>query len=175
MSMTVVRTLPYDKWRRFVDYQPAGNIFHTPEMFEVFERAKGHRPELWATLKDGGEVVALFTPVHISVKEGPMRYLTTRAVTYGSILAEPTPDGQEGLDILLAAYRAESRRRATLCTELRHVSDVSGFQPVLARNGFRHEAHLNYLIDLEQPLDTIWKQIANPARRAVDRARRRGT
>ena len=175
MSMTVVRTLPYDKWRRFVDHQPAGNIFHTPEMFEVFERAKGHRPELWATLKDGGEVVALFTPVHISVKEGPMRYLTTRAVTYGSILAEPTADGQEGLDKLLAAYRAESRRRATLFTELRHVSDVSVFQPVLAKNGFRHEAHLNYLIDLEQPLDTIWKQIANPARRAVDRARRRGT
>jgi serine/alanine adding enzyme len=175
MSMTVVRTLPYDKWRHFVDAQPAGNIFHTPEMYQVFERANGHRPELWATLNDGGEVVALFTPVRISVKEGPMRYLTTRAVTYGSVLAKPTPEGQEGLGRLLAAYRAESRRRATLFTELRHVSDVSVFRPVLEKNRFHHEEHLNYLIDLEQPLDAIWEQIAKPARKAVERAQRRGT
>ena len=31
--------------RQFVDQQPAGNIFHTPEMIEVFERAKGQRPD----------------------------------------------------------------------------------------------------------------------------------
>ncbi len=175
MSMTVVRTLPSDKWRHFVDSHPDGNIFHTPEMFEVFERARAHRPELWATLNEGGEIVALFTPVHISVKEGPMRYLTTRAVTYGSILVQPTPEGQQGLDRLLSAYRAESWRSARLFTELRHISDASVFRPVLEKNGFRHEEHLNYLIDLEQPLDAVWEQIAKPARKAVERAQRRGT
>jgi serine/alanine adding enzyme len=175
MSMSVVRTLPYDKWREFVDAQPAGNIFHTPEMYQVFERARGHRPELWASLNGDGRVVALFTPIHISLKEGVMRSLTTRAVSYGSVLAEPTPEGQTGLDMLLAAYHKQSRRRATLFTELRHVSDVSAFRPVLERNGFHHEEHLNYLIDLEQPVDTIWKQIASPARQAVERARKRGT
>ena len=43
MSITIVRTLPEDEWRRFVEGYLAGNIFHTPEMFQVFSRAKGYQ------------------------------------------------------------------------------------------------------------------------------------
>ncbi len=41
MSVTIVRSLPEDEWRRAVADHPAGNIFHTPEMFEVFRRTRG--------------------------------------------------------------------------------------------------------------------------------------
>jgi phage gp29-like protein len=41
MGITIVRTLSEEKWRRFVEEHPAGNIFHTPEKFQrVFEQAK---------------------------------------------------------------------------------------------------------------------------------------
>jgi hypothetical protein len=69
MSITIVHTLPEEEWRRFVEEHPAGNIFHTPEMFQVFSRAKGHQPELWAAI-EGGYVGAggLFDLVQGSAK-----------------------------------------------------------------------------------------------------------
>ena len=44
----------------------------------------------------------------------------------------------------------------------------------MEQNGFHHEEHLNYLVDLERPLDQIWAGIVNPARKAVERSRKRG-
>jgi hypothetical protein len=52
MSIALVRTLPEDDWRCFVEQNPAGTIFHTPEMFQVFARAQGHRPTLWAAVNN---------------------------------------------------------------------------------------------------------------------------
>ncbi len=42
MKMSVVRELPEDSWRAFVAEHPQGNIFHTPEMFQVFSRKQGY-------------------------------------------------------------------------------------------------------------------------------------
>ena len=46
---------------------PAGNVFHTPEMFEAF-RVPGYRPSLWAAVDDHSGGLALLTPVQITVK-----------------------------------------------------------------------------------------------------------
>ncbi len=86
MSLTIVRSLPEEEWRRFVEQQPAGNIFHTPEMFHVFSRTRGHQPELWAATKNG-RILVLLLPVEISLTDGLVRNLTTRAVVYGSVMA----------------------------------------------------------------------------------------
>jgi hypothetical protein len=51
MSITIVRSIPEADWRRFVEQQPSGNIFHTPEMFKLFSDTQGHRPQLWAALE----------------------------------------------------------------------------------------------------------------------------
>ena len=48
VSITIVHTLLEEEWRRFMEEHPQGNIFHTPEMFQVFSHTKGHQPELWA-------------------------------------------------------------------------------------------------------------------------------
>ena len=37
-NITVVNTLPEKNWCHFVEEHPAGNIFHTPEMFQVFKQ-----------------------------------------------------------------------------------------------------------------------------------------
>jgi hypothetical protein len=174
MNISVVRTLPDAAWRRFVDEHPASNIFHTPEMFEVFRRAKGYDPELWASVDGDGRVLALFLPVRVSVQDGLLSYLTTRAVSYGSVLYDPAPDGQAALELLLRSYRAHSFGRPALFTELRHVADHSTVRPLLDRNGFCHEEHLNYLVDLERPLEQIWEGVVKPARKAVERSRKRG-
>jgi serine/alanine adding enzyme len=173
MSVTVVHTLPEEEWRRFVEESSAGNIFHTPEMFQVFSRTQGHRPELWAATRDGC-VQALLLPVQVTLVDGLLRSFTTRAIAYGSVLCDPGPEGEEALGVLLRAYK-RGIRRSVLFTELRNVSDFGDLQPVLDQNGFVYEEHLNFLIDLEQPEETIWRKISKSGRQCVRTARNKGT
>ncbi len=113
MNLTIVDSLSEQAWREFVDRHPQGNIFHTPEMFQVFARAKGHRPLLEAAVDDQGQVLALLLPVQVTtLRDGLLRRLTTRSIAYGSVLCAPDPPGREALALLLRTYTREAGREA---------------------------------------------------------------
>lgn len=171
--MRIVRQLDERLWREFVDQHPQGNVFHTPEMFQVFARAEGHYPTLWAAVGNDGHVLALMLPVQITLLNGLARRFTTRAVVYGSVLCAPGAEGQDALVKLLYTYKREVKGGA-LFTELRNLSDVSAIQPALQDNGFGHEGHLNFLVDLERPTEEIWSSVDGNVRTNVRKARRQG-
>jgi serine/alanine adding enzyme len=174
MSMTIVQTLPEAEWRRFVEEHPQGNIFHTPEMFQLFTRARGHHPTLWAAVGNGGRVLALLLPVQITLMDGLLCRFTTRAVSYGGVLCAPGIEGKEALAMLLRAYKREMME-SILFTELRNLSDLSNIQPVLNDCGFAYEEHLNFLVDLDQPEKTIWRKISKSGRQSVRTSCNKGT
>ena len=91
--MKIVRSLQEDIWRKFVNDHPQGNIFHTPEMFEVFARTKGYTPTMWAVIDDNEQPLVLFLPVQVTLVGGPFSRFTSRSIAYGSLLAV---DGAEG-------------------------------------------------------------------------------
>jgi CelD/BcsL family acetyltransferase involved in cellulose biosynthesis len=171
--MDIVRQLDERLWREFVDHHPQGQIFHTPEMFQVFARAKGHQPTLWAAVNDSRRPLALLLPVQITLMEGLLRRFTTRAVVYGSVLCAPGPEGQEALAMLLQAYKWEMKG-SVLFTELRNLSDLSDLQSVLNDNDFAYEDHLNYLIDLNRPPEAVLQSIGRRTRKKIRRALRQG-
>lgn len=171
VSITVVHTLPEEKWHRFVKEHPDGNIFHSPEMFQVFARTKGHRPTMWAATNSDGQIQALLLPVQITLKDGLLHRLTTRAVAYGSVLYNPDPAGKEALAVLLRTYAQEANQEA-LFTELRNLSDLSSVQPVLDDCGFIYEDHLNYLVDLNRPPEAVLQSIGKRTRKKIRRALR---
>jgi len=173
VAIAVVQTLAEREWRRFVEEHPQGNIFHTPEMFQVFARAEGHQPKLWAATDDGGQVLALLQPVQITLMDGLLHRFTSRAVAYGGLLYAPGAEGQEALAALLRAYRQEMKS-ASLFTELRNMSDMSDVCPVLKKNGFTYEDHLNYLIDLNKPIEEIWKGISKNCQKAIRKSMNKG-
>lgn len=168
--MRVVQSLEETDWRRFVGEHPHSNVFHTPEMFDVFARTKGHRPTLWAVTDDTG-VLALLLPVQITLASW-LRRLTTRAVAYGSVLSAPGPKGLEALDLLLQTYVQEVRGEP-LFTELRNLSDLEVMQPILCKHGFVYEDHLNYLIELSQLPEAIMQSIGSRTRKNIRRGLRR--
>lgn len=171
--MNVVRRLDENLWRDFVDDHPLGNIFHTPEMFQVFAQAKGHRPSLWAAVDDAGRPLALLLPVQVTLMGGLLRRTTTRAIAYGSILCVPDSSGTEALAALLQAYRLEAKDSA-LFTELRNLSDLSHLQSTLNENGFVYEDHLNYLVNLDRSPEAVLQSIGKRTRKKIRRALREG-
>ncbi len=172
--MQVVQNLDADAWRDFVERNPRGNIFHTPEMFQVFARVSGHKPALWAVIEDDSRVLALVLPIEITLRPGLLRPFTTRAVAYGSVLSIPGTQGQEALALWLQTYCQETQRRV-LFTELRNLSDLSDLQPVLKEAGFVYEGHLNFLIDLTQSEETLWGNVSKSGRQSVRTSRKKGT
>jgi CelD/BcsL family acetyltransferase involved in cellulose biosynthesis len=173
LKIQVVRTLREEAWHRFVDGHPQANIFHTPEMFEVFSRARGYEPDLWAAVDGDGRPLALLLPVQVTLAGGLARRLTTRAVAYGSVLSVPGAEGREALEALLREYSGEVDG-SVLFTELRNLSDLSCAQPVLTECGFAYEDHLNYLIDLERPPAEVLQSFGRRTRKKVRRALRQG-
>jgi serine/alanine adding enzyme len=170
--MKIAHQLDERLWRQFVAQHPQGNVFHTPEMFQVFSRTEGHQPQLWAATEDG-RVLALLLPVLITLKDGLLRSFTTRAVTYGGVLCTAGAEGQEALTRLLHTYKREVKG-SPLFTELRNLSDLSAVQPILQGSGFVHEGHLNFLIDLQRPTEEIWSSLHGNVRTNVRKARRMG-
>jgi serine/alanine adding enzyme len=174
--MTIIRiqnNLSIDQWRDFVANHPDGNIFHTPEMFQVFSRTKNNEPQLWAAVDGNGQVLALFTPVVVTLGGGLPRRLTTRAVAYGSVLYESTDSGENALGLLLEAYTKDAGR-TVLFTELRNLSDLSSAQPILDASNFIYEDHLDYIITLYQPAERILENMGRRTRKHIRRAVRKG-
>lgn len=165
MGVRIVNQLNESDWKQFVDQHPQGNIFHTPEMFEVFAHAKGFRPMLWAALPGNGQIEALFLPVQVTLYD-LMRPITTRAISYGSVLCESSKEGHQALSTLLKTYVHENRL-ACLFTELRNVSNLENEQPLLAEQGFAYEKHLNYLIDLKRAPEEIFQSIGARTRKNI--------
>lgn len=172
MRLEVVKSLPADVWGGFVQQQPAGNVFHTPEMFGVFAQAKGFTPTLWAVTCGEAQIVALFLPVQVTLNNalGP---LTTRAISYGSVLCSPSAEGRQALSLLMKAYVRENRATC-LFTELRNVSDLEDVQPLLQAQGFAYEEHLNYLIGLQGSPEDIFHNIGARTRKNIKRGLHRG-
>ena len=103
MNIRIVQTLPEDEWGNFVKNHPDGNIFHTPEMFQVFSRAKGYQPTLWAAVDRSNRPLALLLPVQIPLMDGLLR---SRLETVRRALLEARTSGKfwEGdLDAWVAA------------------------------------------------------------------------
>lgn len=172
-SLRTERSLDEEAWRQFVMQCPQGNVFHTPEMFEVFARTRRHHPTLWATIDDGGSILALLLPVQITLMGGLLHRFTARSVAYGSVLCTPGPEGQDGLELLLRAYTEEGDG-GSLFTELRNLSDMEATQPVLQAHGFVYEDHLNYLIDLDRPVEMVFQSIKSRTRKQIRRGLRQG-
>ena len=172
MSVIIVRNLPEEVWQGYVLSHPQGNIFHTPEMFEVFKRVKCHEPELWAAMRND-QIQALMLPVRINLLNFPLgHWLTTRSIVYGSVLVVDSQDGREALARLLSEYVREADAKS-IFTELRNLADLRSLQLTLNEQGFFSIKHLNYLIDLDLRPEEVFNNIGPRTRKNIKRALRK--
>jgi lipid II:glycine glycyltransferase (peptidoglycan interpeptide bridge formation enzyme) len=171
--MQVVQSLDEDIWRSYVEEHPDSSIFHSPEMYEVFSRAKGFQPTLWAVVNGDRYPLALMLPVQITMKNGVFRTLTTRATVFGSILYDHSQEGLLAVRRLLNSY-VNGGTKDVLYTKLRNLKDMASAQSILSEYGFEYEEHLNYLVDLKKESAEVFRSISKSGRKAIRRSSRRG-
>jgi CelD/BcsL family acetyltransferase involved in cellulose biosynthesis len=174
MSLSIVSRPDPVEWEAFVRDHPGGNVFHTPQMHEIFARAGKFEPSAAAAVDERGKIHALLPLVRTAAVNGPLGRLTSHAVAYGGVLCSPGEQGREGLDLLMREATARLRR-STLFTELRHHGNTEEIRPILERNGYRFRDHLNYIIDLEGGPDRVFERIGRRTRKHIRRGIRKGS
>lgn len=170
--MKIVNSLEETIWKSYIQNHPQSNIFHSPEMFQVFDQAKGHEPSLWAAVNDEHQPIALFMPIKVSVLSGAFKRLTSRSIAYGSVLCNSGPEGESGLAALLKAYK-QAIKKKVLFTELRNISDIGPFQLILSNAGFSYEQQINYIIDLNCSKKDLMERLGKRTRKHIRRAQRK--
>jgi serine/alanine adding enzyme len=178
-ELRVTRQLDEPAWRDFVATQPGTNVFHTPEMTEVFARAAGHRVSTWGTIGPSGALLALFLPVEVTVgghmprpARDVSRAFAARAIAYGGAACAGDEVGRRALAELFRAYRR--RVGPILFTDVRHVCETPGTRAALQEAGFVHERHLNYLIRLDRSEADLWGALSRSARQRIRSGARKG-
>ena len=166
VGLKIVNRLDREKWKTFVDNHPQGNIYQTPEMYEVHTQTRGYKPTVWATLDNNEQICALHLPVRITLRGGVLNYFTTRNVNFGSVLAQENDMGREALSLLFQKYN-QHVSPVSLFTEIRHVTDSSAFQDILKMHGYHYERHLNYFVNLDRDPYDILQSYSRTTRRDI--------
>ena len=161
------------QWSDFVFNHPQGNIFQTPEMFDVFMAAKNNYPVLTAVTNGDNEILGILAAVIQRDYAGFLGKFTSRSIIRGGPLI--LNNNEDVLDIILKEYNKTINKRA-IYTQSRNLWEQGDiFRACFEKNGFLYEEHLDILVDIGQPEEKLWKDVHTKRRNEIRRARREGT
>lgn len=160
-----IDNLDTTQWTHFIQNHPDANIFHTPEMYEVFQSVKNYSPHILYAKDDNTDLLAIFPFVDIFIKAKYSR-LTGRSVSYGGFLCEKSHTGYQALYHILQT-RKKIKPNPTVFTEIRNCYDTTAFKAACLRSSYKYEAYLNFIINLDQPLESLLSNIGKHTRKKI--------
>lgn len=84
----IVTELDRNQWSEFVYNHPNGNIFQTPEMYEVYKNTKNYEPILLAVVNEGNEILGTLLAAIQREYRGMLGDLTARSIIWGDPLVK---------------------------------------------------------------------------------------
>ncbi|RUT79877.1 lipid II:glycine glycyltransferase FemX [Ancylomarina longa] len=155
-------------WSNFVYHHPQGNIFQTPEMYEVFNGTEGFKPILIAVLQDHRIKGIMLAVIQKEAKGVVGNFAKRSIIRGGPLIAE---DDEGVLNLILQKYNSIVKNRI-LYSQIRNWTDSSINRMVFQKYGFRFIDHLNVLIDLTKPEKNLWQNINKKKRNRIRKAYR---
>ena len=171
--MRIVDLLDREIWSSFVQQHPNGSIFHTPEMFDVFQSTRGYVPLLLAALDSIGDVLALLVSVKVQTLPWIFGRVSSRALLYAQPICR---NGEQGYAALEAIMKEHDRRmrRSVLFTEVRPLSGDGSERVALTERGYDREEYLNYLSDVRLSPEELVQRMNKHGRRDLRAGHRQG-
>lgn len=158
--MNLVSNLNSNTWSEFVAKHTEGNIFQTPEMYNVYKSTKNYEPHFIAVIEND-QVLALQLTVIQRVFSSVLGELTTRAIIFGGPLV--LNDDKKALDLLLNGYNDQIKKKA-IYSDFRNQWDWENLIDIFSKYGFNYNEHLDILFDLTKGEELLWNEV-NPKRR----------
>lgn len=160
-------------WEDFIAQHPKGSAFHSPHMVRVYEQAKGYTPLPLAAVSPHGEILALLVAVRVQTFSDVFGAVASRSIFYAEPLCSNDADGIAALcDLLQEHDRVMSRQ--VLFAEVRPLHASGAERVALEKCGFTYLDYLNYVVDVTQPQEALWKRVRETARASIRKSRRQG-
>ena len=153
----------------YIDNHPYGTIFHTPYLFEVYKDTPNYEPFAYYAVDEERQIKAMLSGVIETVKPGFFSGLSKRAV----MMQAPIFDEIDALDFLLSEY-SKIMKHKVVYSEVRNHYNPECMSPIMLKNGFKYEDHLNIIVDLSQTEDILWQNISSSGRKKIKKAIKKG-
>lgn len=167
------KTLTYEQidraeWGAFVEAHPKGNVFQTPQMFDVYQLTPGYSPQVIA-LEQDKQMVGLMMWVVMREKGLKARF-SARSIIQGAPIAKD--DKPEYIIALLEAYE-QLRDKGVIYTQVRNHFEMLTVNDAFQQCGYRFESHLNFIITLDNEED-VWNRIGKGRIKQIKKALKNG-
>jgi serine/alanine adding enzyme len=160
------------EWSNFVINHPKGNIFQTPQMYEVYKYTKNYEPLFVSVTNEKGLIIAILLAVVQKEFYGPFSLFTARSVIFGAPLVNY--NNQELLDIILKEYNKLVKGKA-IYSQFRNFSEqLDNQKQIFINNGYKFENHLNIKIDLKIGVTSLWKETKRNRKDGIHKALKQG-
>ena len=156
------------QWSSFVHQHHKGNVFQTPEMYDVYMQTPGYAPQVLGLVHDK-QLIGLLLWVVIREK-GIKAKFSARSIIHGAPLVKD--DKPEYIAVLLETYD-QQREKGIIYTQIRNYFEMLTVNDVFQKYGYRFKSHLNFIISLDS-VDAVWNRIGKGRIKQIKKAEKNG-
>jgi len=167
-----VNSLNKSDWSKYIYNHPNGNIFQSPEMYDIYNKTKNYKAYLFAIIDFEDNILGLMVSVIQKEHSGILGILSARAVVDGGPIIknnDPNVTSQ-----LLTEYQKFIKGKA-IYSLFRNFWNWGLNGEVFLKYGFSYEQQLDILIDLKQDKSELFSKISKNKRRNVTKSSNKGT
>lgn len=168
--ITNYKQIDRNSWSKFVKHHPHGNVFQTPEMFAIYQRATNIQPYAIAAVKDG-DIEGILVAQLICNGGKLAAWFTCRSIIIGGPLAKESDPTI--IDELIKAYKAILPSK-TIYSEIRPIYDSAQLFQQLSNKNWKRLGHYNIILPLNNDIDTLYNQMHKERKRNVQTAIKNG-
>ncbi|MFW6194546.1 MAG: lipid II:glycine glycyltransferase FemX [Halobacteriota archaeon] len=172
-NLSVIKNVDNRDWEAFIRGHPQGNIFQSPQFYEVHRQTKNYEPVVLAVMDETGNLHAILQSVLIRELNGPIGSLSSHAVIEGGPLFSEGKMDSEVMSVLLKEYDRIAEK-SCLYSEIRNKNDTSNMKSLFHESGYEFVDHLNFLIDLRKTKEELWRQISRSMRKNINKSLKKG-
>ena len=151
-------------WAEFVAQHPQGNIFQTPEMYDVYACAEHVEPIAIAAM-EGDEIVGILVAQYMTNGGSLASWITARSIITGGPLAKDNKP--EIVEALMREYRLLLPSK-TIYSEIRPI------YPMDDMPGWKRVGHYNLVMRVDKSEEELWNGMHKERRRNVGQAEKAG-
>ncbi len=158
------------KWANFVSTHPNGNIFHTPEIVELYTITPKQKPLIIVCYDQSNEIVGILSSVIQKEYSGLLATISSRAIVFGGPLV--LNNNQEIASLIIMTFNNLCKNKV-LYSQFRNIWDIRNYYNIFINQGYIYEDHLDILFDLKLGVDNLWKDIHPTRRKQINRGVKR--
>jgi len=174
VSLKVTDDFKKDALDEFVYNNPNTSIFQTLDIAEVYKRNKACTPLILVAInEDTDDIVASLLAKILDEKPGFLSSFSRHSTIRGGPIFVDNKDGIAAVSLLLQHYN-EIVKKESLYSRIYPLNDTPQIIPCFKESGYEYGGWKNFLVNLDKPIDEIWRNLKKSRRYGINKAKKKG-